>query len=213
MIALSLLLLLHNLLPQISCCPATHEKWESIMAVMDHLRKQWNDRRRLRIGWNSKGRKGERKRKGWVCLGVNDKVTKSGAVVGLLEKIAGCFKSLQFNVAEKALSLLDVNGGLGILIKENFKFVLQIVYPGLKEVTAKHWRPRTRELAVEISTVLKAIDPVFYDDCYIASLFCEEDEAGMEWMALARQERWTQLEGMAAARKDWSGLSTNFSQE
>ncbi|GLT36825.1 hypothetical protein SLA2020_111780 [Shorea laevis] len=137
----------------------------------------------------------------------------SSSVVGSLEKIAGCLKSLQFNVAEKALSLLDVDGGLGILIKKNFKFILQIMYSGLKEVAAKHWRPKTRELAMKISTALKAIDPVFYDDCYIASLFCEEDETGMEWMALARAERWTQLEGMAAAKKEWSGLSTNFRKE
>ncbi|GKU92989.1 hypothetical protein SLEP1_g6637 [Rubroshorea leprosula] len=137
----------------------------------------------------------------------------SSSVVGLLEKIAGSLKSLQFNVAEKALSLLDVNGGLGILTKKNFKFILQIVYSRLKEVAAKHWRPRTKELAVKINTALKAVDPVFYDDCYIASLLCEEDEAGMEWLALAREERWKQLEGMAAARKDWTGLSINFRQE
>ncbi|GLT57018.1 hypothetical protein SLA2020_300240 [Shorea laevis] len=88
----------------------------------------------------------------------------SSSVVALLEKIGRCLSSPQFNVAEKALSLLDVNGRLRILIKKNFKVVLQIVHPELNEAAANHWRPKTRKLALKVSTKLKTIDPVFYDD-------------------------------------------------
>ncbi|KAI4305772.1 hypothetical protein L6164_029118 [Bauhinia variegata] len=117
-------------------------------------------------------------------------------VVPLFHQISRCLNSLHFQVAERALFLLN-NDHIRNLIIQNRKVILPIIFPALEKNTRGHWNQAVQSLTLNVRKIFSDADQALYDEC---SMRFQEHEMKEREKQEKRESGWKQLESLAASK-------------
>ncbi|KAL2559907.1 Serine/threonine protein phosphatase 2A 59 kDa regulatory subunit B' eta isoform [Forsythia ovata] len=117
-------------------------------------------------------------------------------MVPLFHRISRCLNSLHFQVAERALFLWN-NDRIEILILENRRVILPIIFPALESNSRHHWNQAVHGLTLTIRKFFYDLDPDLVKACLLKF---REDESKEGEIKEKRETTWKHLEKLAAER-------------
>lgn len=114
-------------------------------------------------------------------------------MVPLFCQIARCLNSPHFQVAERALFLWN-NDHIDMLIKQNRKVILPLIFSALEKNAQFHWNQSVHSLTINIRKIFYDIDPELFRDCLLTY---QEDESKEDEIKERRVAAWKRLDELA----------------
>ncbi|KAL4555507.1 hypothetical protein LXL04_038128 [Taraxacum kok-saghyz] len=117
-------------------------------------------------------------------------------MVPLFRQIGHCLNSSHFQVAERALFMWN-NEHIRILITQNRKVILPIIFPALEKNTRCHWNQAVQSLTVNVRKIFSDADQTLFEECQVRY---REDETKEKESVAKRQSNWNRLDAIAASK-------------
>lgn len=117
-------------------------------------------------------------------------------MVPLFRRIARCFNSSHFQVAERSLFLWN-NDHVRSLITQNQKVILPIIFPALERNLRGHWNQAVQGLTLNVRKLFLDADHQLFEEC---SAKFQENEAKERELQAKREFAWKRIEDIAASK-------------
>ncbi|XP_074586940.1 serine/threonine protein phosphatase 2A 57 kDa regulatory subunit B' kappa isoform-like [Curcuma longa] len=127
-------------------------------------------------------------------LEITNEVETQKCMIPLFQRIAYCIKSLNFQVAERALFLLN-NDRVISLASRNRQTILPLILPALETNIRSHWNLAVLNLTRNVKKMLCEMDGEL---CYACENNFEQEELEQKMAEEQRRRTWERLETAAA---------------